>query len=175
MKAFPSGNELRDPKQADGNNSGKLAQFHLVLIFPLPHLGHHLMITSLLDQSEVIIQPMKDGNGKRTFEFGPIVTMVFKRQKQNQPNLLQQDCLVPSLPCKQTLWNLLPGPSGKQWLEDLFCCEQPKIPLLILTLNSIELTLSPFVEPSQPNGSPAPGPSQPSEPQEDTLTCDPEP
>ncbi|MBW0482894.1 hypothetical protein O181_022609 [Austropuccinia psidii MF-1] len=33
------------------------------------------MVTLLLNQSKVIIQPMKDGNGKRTFELGPIVTM----------------------------------------------------------------------------------------------------
>ncbi|MBW0466532.1 hypothetical protein O181_006247 [Austropuccinia psidii MF-1] len=32
------------------------------------------MITSLLDWSEVIIWPMKDGNGKRKFKSEPIVT-----------------------------------------------------------------------------------------------------
>ncbi|MBW0468902.1 hypothetical protein O181_008617 [Austropuccinia psidii MF-1] len=32
------------------------------------------MVTSLLDQSKVIIQLMKDGNGERTFELGKIVT-----------------------------------------------------------------------------------------------------
>ncbi|MBW0562368.1 hypothetical protein O181_102083 [Austropuccinia psidii MF-1] len=40
-----------------------------------PLLGHHPMVTSLLDRSEVIIQPMKDGNGKRTFQLWPIITM----------------------------------------------------------------------------------------------------
>ncbi|MBW0556834.1 hypothetical protein O181_096549 [Austropuccinia psidii MF-1] len=40
-----------------------------------PLLGHHPMVTSPLNLSEVIIRPMKDGNGKRTFELGPIVTM----------------------------------------------------------------------------------------------------
>ncbi|MBW0554108.1 hypothetical protein O181_093823 [Austropuccinia psidii MF-1] len=52
MKAFPSGNGRWDPKQADRNNSGQLALS-----------THHPMVTSLLDQSEVIIWPMKDGNG----------------------------------------------------------------------------------------------------------------
>ncbi|MBW0507205.1 hypothetical protein O181_046920 [Austropuccinia psidii MF-1] len=40
-----------------------------------PLLGHHPMVTSHLDRSKVIIRPMKDGNGERTFELGPIVTM----------------------------------------------------------------------------------------------------
>ena len=33
------------------------------------------MVTSLLDRSEVIIWRMKDGDGERTFELGPIVTI----------------------------------------------------------------------------------------------------
>ncbi|MBW0529764.1 hypothetical protein O181_069479 [Austropuccinia psidii MF-1] len=48
----------------------------------IPLLGHHAMVTSLLDRSEVIIQPMKDGNGKRTFELGPIVTHGIQMQKE---------------------------------------------------------------------------------------------
>ncbi|MBW0473162.1 hypothetical protein O181_012877 [Austropuccinia psidii MF-1] len=32
------------------------------------------MVTSLCKRSKVIIQPMKEGNGKRKFELGPIVT-----------------------------------------------------------------------------------------------------
>ncbi|MBW0537570.1 hypothetical protein O181_077285 [Austropuccinia psidii MF-1] len=75
MKVFPSRNGPWEPKQANGNNSRQLALFPQALICLPPLLGHHPMVTSLLDQREVIIQPMKDGNGKRTFELGPIVTM----------------------------------------------------------------------------------------------------
>ncbi|MBW0574560.1 hypothetical protein O181_114275 [Austropuccinia psidii MF-1] len=75
MKVFPSRNRHRDPKKADRNNSGQLALSLPVSICPPPLPGHHPMVTSLLDWSQVIIRPMKDGNGKRTFELGPIVTM----------------------------------------------------------------------------------------------------
>ncbi|MBW0559936.1 hypothetical protein O181_099651 [Austropuccinia psidii MF-1] len=75
MKKFPSGNGTWDPKQAEGNDSGQLAQSSQVLICPPPLLGHHPMVTSLLDWSEVIIRLVKDGDGRRTIEFGPIVTM----------------------------------------------------------------------------------------------------
>ncbi|MBW0574649.1 hypothetical protein O181_114364 [Austropuccinia psidii MF-1] len=70
MKVFPSRNGPRDPKQADGNNSRRLALSLQASICPPRLLGHHPMVTSLLDQSEVIIWPMKDGDGKRTFELG---------------------------------------------------------------------------------------------------------
>ncbi|MBW0583438.1 hypothetical protein O181_123153, partial [Austropuccinia psidii MF-1] len=88
MKPYPSGNGNRDPKQANGNNSGQLALSPQVLICPPPLLGHHPMVTSLLDLSEVILWPMKDGDGKRTFELGPIITMSFhqwdsKAKKKN--------------------------------------------------------------------------------------------
>ncbi|MBW0487745.1 hypothetical protein O181_027460 [Austropuccinia psidii MF-1] len=66
------------------------------------------------------------------------------------------------------------SPSGIQWSEDLFCSKQPKFHL-ISTLDSSELTLPPFVEPSQTNEPPIPGPSSSSEPHEDVLTRDPEP
>ncbi|MBW0531895.1 hypothetical protein O181_071610 [Austropuccinia psidii MF-1] len=36
MKEFPSGNGLRDPKQADGNDSRQSAQSPQVLTFPPP-------------------------------------------------------------------------------------------------------------------------------------------
>ncbi|MBW0554325.1 hypothetical protein O181_094040 [Austropuccinia psidii MF-1] len=35
---------------------------------------HHPMVTSILDWNKVIIWRMKDGDGKRTFKLGPIVT-----------------------------------------------------------------------------------------------------
>ncbi|MBW0530560.1 hypothetical protein O181_070275 [Austropuccinia psidii MF-1] len=82
--------------------------------------------------------------------------------------------LVPSLPREQTLWKPTPGPSGTQWLEDLFRSKQRKF-YLISTFNSSELTLPPFVEPSQTNEPPFPGPSPSSKPHEDVPTHEPEP
>ncbi|MBW0532383.1 hypothetical protein O181_072098 [Austropuccinia psidii MF-1] len=78
MESFPSRNGLPDPKMADENNSGQLALFPPVSICPPPLQGHHPMVTSLLERREVIIRPMKHGNGERTFELGLIVTMGFK-------------------------------------------------------------------------------------------------
>ncbi|MBW0580520.1 hypothetical protein O181_120235 [Austropuccinia psidii MF-1] len=75
MKVFPSGNGHRDPKQANRNHSRQLSLSLPVSICPPPLLGHHPMVTSLLDLSKVIIWPMKDGYGKRTFALRPIFTM----------------------------------------------------------------------------------------------------
>ncbi|MBW0523569.1 hypothetical protein O181_063284 [Austropuccinia psidii MF-1] len=58
---------------------------------------------------------------------------------------------IPCMPCKQTPQKPAPGPSGPQ----------------------CELTFPPFVEPSQHNEPPIPGPSQASEPHEDPLTPNP--
>ncbi|MBW0470032.1 hypothetical protein O181_009747 [Austropuccinia psidii MF-1] len=83
------------------------------------------------------------------------------------------------MPHKQTLQQLTTGPSGMQWAEDLFQDEQPPCPFLIWTFASSELILPPFVEPSQNNELPIPGPSQTSDSQlpshENDLTCGPEP
>ncbi|MBW0515988.1 hypothetical protein O181_055703 [Austropuccinia psidii MF-1] len=87
MKPYPSPNGHRDPKQANGNDSGQLALSPQVLICPPPLLGHHPMVTSLLDWSKVIIWPMKDGDGKRTFELGKIVTMSCQQWDSNAKNL----------------------------------------------------------------------------------------
>ncbi|MBW0548614.1 hypothetical protein O181_088329 [Austropuccinia psidii MF-1] len=161
MKAFPSRNGLPNPKLAAGNALGQLAPFPQVSICLPPLLGHHLMETSLLDWSKVIIQLMKDGD------------------EQNPADPRQQDTPIPHMPCKQTPWKPTPGSSGTQWLEDLFCIKQQAIPFLILTFDSSELTLCPFVKPSQHNEPPIPGPSQCSQPQvpshEDSLTREPEP
>ncbi|MBW0481834.1 hypothetical protein O181_021549 [Austropuccinia psidii MF-1] len=81
MKVFPSGNEHWDPKQHDVNDSGQIALSLPVLISSPPLLGRHPMVTSLLDRSKVIMGPMKDGNGKRTFELKPIVTHGFQTVK----------------------------------------------------------------------------------------------
>ncbi|MBW0569006.1 hypothetical protein O181_108721 [Austropuccinia psidii MF-1] len=120
MKAFPSWNGCRDRKQADRNNSGQLA-----------------------------LSP-QDGNGKRTFKLGLIVTHGIQTQNQNPPNPLQQDSPVGDMPWEQSLLQATPGLSGSQWLEELF----PK--------------------PSQHDEPPIPGPSQPSEPHEYPLTGEPE-
>ncbi|MBW0583577.1 hypothetical protein O181_123292 [Austropuccinia psidii MF-1] len=115
------------------------------------------MVTLLIDQSKVMIQPMKDGDGKRTFELGPIITMSCHPQdsntkvKQNPPKPPQQDSPVPCLPCEKTPWQPTPGPSGTQWLEDL------------------------FRKPSQHDEPRIPCPIQPSKPHEDASTCGPEP
>ncbi|MBW0558559.1 hypothetical protein O181_098274 [Austropuccinia psidii MF-1] len=133
MKAFPSGNGRQDAKQVDGNNSGQLAWSPQVLTCPTPLLGHHPMVTSLLDPRKVIIRPMKEGNGNRIFDLGPIVTMSCHPWDSNVKN---------QIPGNKTLR---------------------------------ELTLPPFVEPSQYNEPPIPGPSPSSEPHQDFLACGPEP
>ncbi|MBW0502861.1 hypothetical protein O181_042576 [Austropuccinia psidii MF-1] len=96
------------------------------------------------------------------------------RIEQNQRNPPQQDSPVPNLHCKKTPRQPTPGPSGTQWLEDLFRGKQPKFHL-ISTFNSSELTLPPFLEPSQTNEPPIPGLSPSFTPHEDVLTCEPEP
>ncbi|MBW0492142.1 hypothetical protein O181_031857 [Austropuccinia psidii MF-1] len=83
------------------------------------------------------------------------------------------------MPCEQTPWKPTPGPSGTQWSENLFHSKQQYSHLLILNFNSSELTLPPFVEPSQYNEPPIPGLSQSYESQvpshEDAMACEPEP
>ncbi|MBW0526116.1 hypothetical protein O181_065831 [Austropuccinia psidii MF-1] len=148
MKPYPSVNGHWDPKQADRNNSGQLALSPQVLICPPPLLGHHPMVTSLLDRSKVIIQPMKDGNGKRTLELGPIVTMSCHRWDSNAKDKTHQippNKTLPFLVC------LASKPRGTQWSEEL------------------------FREPSQTKEPPIPCPSPSSQPPEDILTCEPEP
>ncbi|MBW0593655.1 hypothetical protein O181_133370, partial [Austropuccinia psidii MF-1] len=44
----------------------------------------------------------------------------FTPRPERKPNPRQQDTPVPHLPLKQNLWKPTPGPSGTQWLEDLF-------------------------------------------------------
>ncbi|MBW0580976.1 hypothetical protein O181_120691 [Austropuccinia psidii MF-1] len=101
-------------------------------------------------------------------EFSPL------RIGQNQPNPRRQDSPFPSLPWEKTPQQLTQGPSGTQLLDDLFCSKQTKFHLISM-FDSSELTLPPFVEPSQTNGPPIPGLSASSEPHEDVPTCEPEP
>ncbi|MBW0500814.1 hypothetical protein O181_040529 [Austropuccinia psidii MF-1] len=74
------------------------------------------------------------------------------------------------MPRNQTLRQPTPGPSGTRWSEDLFPIKQETFPYLILTFTSSELTSTPFLEPSQHNEPPIPGPIQASAPHEDHLT-----
>ncbi|MBW0551763.1 hypothetical protein O181_091478 [Austropuccinia psidii MF-1] len=167
MKVFPSENGHRDPKQADGNDSGQLALSLPVSICPPPLSGHHPMVTSLLDRSQVIIRPMKDGNGKRTFELGPIVTMSchpFDSHDNNKTHQIPRNITHPFHIC------LTRKPHGTQWSEDLLDGKQPTFPLLILTFASSQLTLPPFVQSSQHNETPIPGLSPSSKPPEEILT-----
>ncbi|MBW0519730.1 hypothetical protein O181_059445 [Austropuccinia psidii MF-1] len=103
MKVFPSRNGQQNPKQANRNNSGRLALSPQVLICPPPLLGHHPMVTSLLDQRKVIIRPMKDGDGI----------------EKNPPNPPQQYSPAPRMPRKRTGRQPTPGLSGTRWSEDL--------------------------------------------------------
>ncbi|MBW0535689.1 hypothetical protein O181_075404, partial [Austropuccinia psidii MF-1] len=141
MKSFWSGNRCPYPKKADSNVSRQLDWFHMLLICPPGLLGHHPSFNSLLDHREVIIRPMKDGNGKRRFKLGPITTMSCNPRDSNA-----KESPVPSMPCKQTLPQPAPGPSVTQSLEEL------------------------FYEPLQPDEPPIPGPSQSSKPHKDSPT-----
>ncbi|MBW0528730.1 hypothetical protein O181_068445 [Austropuccinia psidii MF-1] len=136
-----------------GHQTGRLKRFQTISPVPssiylsTPLRGHHPMVTLLLDWSEVIIQPMKDGNGRRTFELGPIVTHGIQTPKT-----------------KHT----------KSPMTRLTCSLYASQANAAAT-HSSELTLPPFVEPSQHHERPISGPSQPSEPHEDALTHEPEP
>ncbi|MBW0500896.1 hypothetical protein O181_040611 [Austropuccinia psidii MF-1] len=120
-----------------------------------PLQGHHPMVTLLLDRREVIVHLMKDGNGKRTFELGPIVTMschpwdpkAKKKPTESPTTKLTRFLYALQAKCAATHSR----PSGIRWSEDL------------------------FHECSQHNEPPIPGPSQPSQPHEDASTHEPEP
>ncbi|MBW0468120.1 hypothetical protein O181_007835 [Austropuccinia psidii MF-1] len=86
--------------------------------------------------------------------------MGFKHQKQNPPNAQKQDSPVACMPRKKTLRHPTPCLNGTQWSEDSFHSKKKDIPLLIPTFDSSELTLPPFVEPSQYNVPPIPGPDR---------------
>ncbi|MBW0461631.1 hypothetical protein O181_001346 [Austropuccinia psidii MF-1] len=90
MKAFPSTNGCCDPKQEDRN-------FWMISQVPssINLSTHHPMATSLLNQSEVIIPTMKDGNGI----------------EKNQPNSAQEDSPIPHMPHKKTPRQPTPEPS----------------------------------------------------------------
>ncbi|MBW0520201.1 hypothetical protein O181_059916 [Austropuccinia psidii MF-1] len=129
MKRYPSTNGHRDLKQADGNNSGRLALSPMALICPPTLLGHHPMVTSLLDLSEVIIQPMKDGNGERTFEHGPIVTMSCHRWDSNAKFALRAN---PAATHSRPEWHpmvrgIIPCPSSQPPEDDTTREPEPEV------------------------------------------------
>ncbi|MBW0493302.1 hypothetical protein O181_033017 [Austropuccinia psidii MF-1] len=106
------------------------------------------MVTSLLDHRKVIIQPMKDGNGERTFELGLIGTMSchsWYSSTKTKPS----ESPIPHLTCEKTMQQPTPGLSSTQWLEDLFHSKQKPIPFFILPFKLSEMTLTLFVETSQ--------------------------
>ncbi|MBW0545710.1 hypothetical protein O181_085425, partial [Austropuccinia psidii MF-1] len=70
---------------------------------------------------------------------------------RSSPCLVTDGTQMPNLPCEQTPQQPTPGPSGTQWLEEL------------------------FRKPSQTKEPPIPGPSSSSQPPEDVPTCEPEP
>ncbi|MBW0472836.1 hypothetical protein O181_012551 [Austropuccinia psidii MF-1] len=86
------------------------------IYFPTPLLNHHSMVTSLLDRSKVIIRPMKDGNGKRTFELGLIVTHRIQtpKTKTNKSPSTRFSC---SLYALQAVTTLLKDPSQLVFTE----------------------------------------------------------
>ncbi|MBW0530873.1 hypothetical protein O181_070588 [Austropuccinia psidii MF-1] len=163
MRAFLSGNGRWDPKQADGHYFGQSAQSPQVLICPPPLLGHHPMVTSLLYQSEVIIQPMKDGDGKRKFGLGRIVPMSFHSWDSNAKFALRANSAATN-----------PRPKWHPMVTGRILQEAEKVSFNF-TFDSSELTLPPFVNSSQTDDPTIPGPSPSSKPHEDIWTCEPEP
>ncbi|MBW0592401.1 hypothetical protein O181_132116 [Austropuccinia psidii MF-1] len=77
------------------------------------------MVTSLLDRSEVIIRPIKDGDGETTFELGLIVTNGIQTPKTKPPKLqarvapdgLRNYSAVSSQKPSRTKEPPIPGPS----------------------------------------------------------------
>ncbi|MBW0476571.1 hypothetical protein O181_016286 [Austropuccinia psidii MF-1] len=128
-----------------------------------PLLDHHLMVTSLLDQRKAIIWPMKNGHGERTFKLGLIIIMPCHPWDSNSKNKTHQ---IP-------LDNTLPFPIC---LESKLCGNQIQAQV---APHVRELTLPPFLEPSQHNEPPIPGPSEVPASKvpltENDSTCEPEP
>ncbi|MBW0594120.1 hypothetical protein O181_133835 [Austropuccinia psidii MF-1] len=84
------------------------------------------MVTSLLDLSEVIIWPMKDGDGKRTFKLAPIVTDGIQTPNKPHGTRWSEELLhEPS----QTKEPPIPGPTpSSQPNEDNTICEpEPQV------------------------------------------------
>ncbi|MBW0510647.1 hypothetical protein O181_050362 [Austropuccinia psidii MF-1] len=104
--------------------------------FSTPLQGHNPMVTLILDQSKVIIQPMK------VFTHG----IQMPKTKPTKSPTKRLTCSSYALRANSKATHS----------------------------RSSELTFPPFVEPSQHNEPPIPGPSHCSEPHEDALKCGPE-
>ncbi|MBW0492310.1 hypothetical protein O181_032025 [Austropuccinia psidii MF-1] len=160
MKPFPSRNGCPDPKQANGNDSGQLALSPQVLICPPPLLGHHPMVTSLLDQSKVIIRPMKDGDGERTFALGPIITMSCHPWDSNAKNKTHQ---IP--PDKTHPFYIFLASKA---------CQNP-LQAQVVPNDRRNHSMVSSQKSSQTKEPPIPGLSPSTKPPEDVPTCEPEP
>ncbi|MBW0494826.1 hypothetical protein O181_034541 [Austropuccinia psidii MF-1] len=57
-----------------------------------------MMVTSLIERRAVIIWPMKDDNGERTFKLGPIITMSCQPWDSNAKNKTHQMSPYKTLP-----------------------------------------------------------------------------
>ncbi|MBW0508873.1 hypothetical protein O181_048588 [Austropuccinia psidii MF-1] len=97
MKVFPSGNGHRDPKQADGNDSGQLA-----LDYPVNEGWRWQEDIQAWDDCHHVFSPMG-----------------FKCQKKNPPNPPQQDSPISRMPCEQTPPQPTPGLSGTHCSKDV--------------------------------------------------------
>ncbi|MBW0521548.1 hypothetical protein O181_061263 [Austropuccinia psidii MF-1] len=132
-----------------GNDSRQVAPSPPVLICPPPLLGHHPIVTSLLERSKVIIRLMKEGKGERTFELGTIVTMSCHPWDSNAKNKTHQI------------------PPNKTHPFHICLMSKPRS-------NPLQAQVEPD-EPSQHNEPPIPGPSPSSEPPDGVPTHEPEP
>ncbi|MBW0464862.1 hypothetical protein O181_004577 [Austropuccinia psidii MF-1] len=128
------------------------------------------MVTSLLHWSEVIIRPMKDGNGKRSFKLGPIVTMScypwdsdVKVSNLSPPQLISLYGIILTF-FHYSYSKTNQNPHHKTLL------------FLVYLASKLQAQMAPdCLKPSQPNDPPIPGLSQPSESYEDAPNREPEP
>ncbi|MBW0540610.1 hypothetical protein O181_080325 [Austropuccinia psidii MF-1] len=138
-------------KLTPGPQAGRRERFWMSSPVPssIDFSTHHPMVTSLLDRSEVIIWPMKDCDGKRTFKLGLIVTMPchqWDSKAKNKTHRIPPNKTLPFLVC------LASKPHGNPL--------QSQVPL---------------DKPSRMEEPPIPGPSPSSQPPEDVPTREPEP
>ncbi|MBW0536453.1 hypothetical protein O181_076168 [Austropuccinia psidii MF-1] len=117
MKPYPNVNGHHDPKQADGNDSGQLALSPQVLTCPPPLLGHHPMVTSLLDRRE-----------NKTHQIPPNKTLLFLVCLTSKPRGTQWSEELFREP-SQTKEPPIPGPSpSSKPPEDIPTCKpEPEV------------------------------------------------
>ncbi|MBW0585686.1 hypothetical protein O181_125401 [Austropuccinia psidii MF-1] len=78
---------ISECKWTPGPQAGRREQFRTISPVPssIDFSTPPLMVTSLLDLRKVIIWPIKDGDGKRTFKIGQIVTNGIQTPKKKTP------------------------------------------------------------------------------------------